>query len=152
MHALEYKKLRQKFLGTQEQAAKILGCSVAGISDRERCRDRETVTQTAELALLRVVAAKLLGKEMLTPAPKAKRSASHTKSAASKVKLTAAPSTRSQLVQQALQPFRCEWIDPHSSARCARQPGTPDRLYCPAHEPTATFMGQPIFRGAAARS
>jgi DNA-binding XRE family transcriptional regulator len=162
MHALEYKKLRTKFLGTQAEAAKILGCSQAAITDRERRRDGDTVTPAAELALLRAVAARLLGVKALMPRIKpeltAKRKAHIAKLAASNTRRgraaakdypsSAAPALAgfSRRVKPA-PPSTCAFVDSRTGTPCTRPvEALPDALLCPAHGSEAGWLGLKRFK------
>lgn len=166
MHALEYKKLRTKFLGTQGEAAKILGCSQAAIADRERRRDGDTVTPASELALLRAVAARLLGVTTLTPRIKpeltAKRKAHVAKLVAQNTRRgrAAAAVSSDSGAAAALPGFRrakpapapapaatCAFVDGRTGARCVRPvEALANALLCPSHGAEAGWLGLKRFK------
>lgn len=170
MHANEYQKLRKKYLGSQDEAAKILGCSRAAITDRERRRDGETVTPASELALLRAVAARLLGLKALTPRIKppvsAKRKAVLARLVASNTRsgrATTPTRSRGRAVPATLLPgFNqradapatpdrvggrlCAFVDSGGRPCLRAVEALPGALLCPAHGIEASFLGRPRFR------
>lgn len=156
MNAAQYKTLRRK-IGTQKDVAALLKCSVPAITNRERGVD--LVSNTAELAILRAIAEKLVLGQPLTARPKAILSAKR-KAAIAKLARNAKGRAAAAKASPALEGFAqrvakpapapaatCSFVDGRTGARCmCPVEALPDARLCPSHGAEAGWLGLRRFK------